>query len=101
MERKENGTVACREHQLCMIDFHVISICLPRISSADLGQRVTEGHGAAHAWSVVSKTTFPYMPPKGQGGQDRWSGGQGEKLFPSSPDDDALRLLAAATKVEG
>lgn len=47
-----------------MIDFHGISIRLPRISSAALWQRVTERHGATPAWSVVSGTTLPHEPQK-------------------------------------
>lgn len=52
-----------------MIDFHVISICLPEILSSDLWHRVTERHKAAHARSVVrgkkkKKKESPYVSLK-------------------------------------
>ena len=67
-----------------MIDFHVISICLPGISSSDSWHRVTETRDAAHAWSVVRKKTkqnISLYTLEVQGGQDEYSGGKQERDF--------------------
>lgn len=84
-----------------MIDFHVISICLPGISSSDLWHRVTERHDAAHAWSVVRKKSVPLYALEGQRDQDEHPGGEQERNFPFLATVAKLRPHAAATKVEG
>lgn len=84
-----------------MIDFHVISICLPEIFSSDLWHRVTERHEAAHAQSVVKKKAFPYVHLKAKEARQVTPGKARERSFSSPHPMATLRPQATATKVEG